>query len=87
MERPGPGIRLPGERLVLTAGGGRVGVTAEAVGRGSGPELLAYMVVTGCGECVVGAGAMPFSGPKPLFWNKGLESPMAVLDATLLPRK
>lgn len=73
--------------LVLTAGGGRLGITAAALGWGRGPEWVVGMVGTGSGECMAGAGAMPFAGPKPLSWNRGLESPMVVLGATFLPRK
>lgn len=72
---------------MLTAGAGRLGVTVEAVGRGSGPEWMVCMVGTGSGERMVGAGAMPFAGPKPPSWNRGLDCPMAVLGATFLPRK
>lgn len=58
-------------------GGGRFGVTAEAVGCG-------WAGGTGC---TVGAGALPLAGMLPPSWNRGLEGPMAALGATFLQRK
>lgn len=86
---PGPGMRWPGRgsRLVLTTGSGRLGVTVGAVGRGGRPEWRVCTAGAGSGERLVGAGATPFAGLKPPSWNRGLESPMAVLGATFLPRK
>lgn len=72
---------------MLTAGGGRLEVTVEAVGLGTWPGWTVCMVGTGSGEPTVGAGALPFAGPMPPSWNRGLESPTAVLGATFLLRK
>lgn len=68
---------------MLTAGGGHLGVTAEAVGLGG---WLGWEERPGSGGPLVGAGALPFTGVLCPSWNRGLESPMAVLGATFLGR-
>lgn len=60
---------------MLTAGGGCLGVTVEAGG------------LAGSLEWVVGAGAPPLAGKPCPSWNRGLESPLAVLGAVFLGRK
>lgn len=62
---------------VLTMGGGRFGVAAEAEGRGWPGGM----------GCTVGAGALPLVGMLPPSWNRGLESPMEALGATFLQGK
>lgn len=63
---------------MLTAGGGCLGVTAEAVGLGAGPGRTAH---------VAGAGAPAPAGALLPPWNRGLESPRAGLGAPLLQRE
>lgn len=92
----GAGLSWPGTCWVYTgtgdggldiaaggAGGGHLGVTAEAVGLGG---WLGWEERPGSGGPLVGAGALPFTGVLCPSWNRGLESPMAVLGATFLLR-
>lgn len=64
--------------MVLTAGGSLFGATVALMG------WLGCVGDTSFG----GPGALPLVGPLlPASWNRGLESPMVVLGATLLERK
>lgn len=64
--------------MVLTAGGSLFGATVDLTG------WLGCVAGTSSG----GPGALPLVGPLlPASWNRGLESPMVVLGATLLGRK
>lgn len=69
---------------MLTAGGGRSVVTTEPPGRG---HWLGWVVGTGSRGPAVGARAPPLAVEWCPSWNRGLESPTAVLGVELLGRK
>lgn len=72
---------------MLTAGGGRLGVTAAAVGLGGSLGWMVCVVGMGSWGPTVWAGAPPLAGALPVSWNRGLESPMAALGTAFLQKK